>query len=61
MESPHLDTFVLSAVKTGLAAMESSDSGLWITASRALTDLMFSCRIQSKRVEHAFLRAMARE
>jgi FkbH-like protein len=54
LSSPHLDTFVLSCEDRfgsyGVIGFSIVDR-----REPRLTDLMFSCRIQSKRVEHAFL------
>ena len=54
LSSPHLDTFVLSCEDRfgsyGVIGFSIVDS-----RQPRMTDLMFSCRIQSKRVEHAFL------
>jgi FkbH-like protein len=54
LQSPHLDTYVIKCEdKFGSYGVV----GFAIVDKREprLTDLMFSCRIQSKRVEHAFL------
>jgi FkbH-like protein len=54
LDSPNLDTFVLSCNdRFGTYGV----IGFCIVDNREprMTDLMFSCRIQSKRVEHAFL------
>lgn len=52
--TPHLDTYVLSCEDRfgsyGVVGFSIIDS-----REPRMTDLMFSCRIQSKRVEHAFL------
>jgi FkbH-like protein len=54
LSSPHLDTFVLSCEDRfgsyGVIGFSVVDA-----REPRMTDLMFSCRIQSKRVEHAFL------
>jgi len=54
LETPHLDTYVLSCEDRfgsyGVVGFSIVDS-----REPRMTDLMFSCRIQSKRVEHAFL------
>jgi FkbH-like protein len=54
LSSPHLDTFVLSCEDRfgsyGVIGFSIVDR-----REPRMTDLMFSCRIQSKRVEHAFL------
>ncbi len=54
LSAPHIDTFVLSCEDRfgsygviGFSVVNSLEP--------RMTDLMFSCRIQSKRVEHAFL------
>jgi predicted enzyme involved in methoxymalonyl-ACP biosynthesis len=54
LSDAHLDTFVLSCEDRfgsygviGFSIVDRSEP--------RMTDLMFSCRIQSKRVEHAFL------
>jgi FkbH-like protein len=54
LQSPHLDTYVIKCEdKFGTYGVV----GFAIIDKREprLTDLMFSCRIQAKRVEHAFL------
>lgn len=54
LATPYLDTYVLDVEdRFGTYGI----AGFCIVDSRVplLTDLMFSCRIQSKRVEHAFL------
>jgi FkbH-like protein len=54
LSSPHLDTFVLSCEDRfgsyGVIGFSIVDR-----REPRMTDLMFSCRVQSKRVEHAFL------
>jgi FkbH-like protein len=54
LQTPHLDTYVLSCEDRfgsyGIVGFSVVDS-----REPRMTDLMFSCRIQSKRVEHAFL------
>jgi len=59
LSNPHLDTFVLSCEDRfgsyGVIGFSIVDR-----REPRMTDLMFSCRIQSKRVEHAFLAAMIR-
>jgi FkbH-like protein len=54
LSSPHLDTFVLSCEdhfgSYGVIGFSIVDR-----REPRMTDLMFSCRVQSKRVEHAFL------
>jgi FkbH-like protein len=60
LSSPHLDTFVLSCEDRfgsyGVIGFSIVDR-----REPRMTDLMFSCRIQSKRVEHAFLAWMMRK
>jgi FkbH-like protein len=60
LANPHLDTFVLSCADRfgsygiiGFCIVDRQES--------RMTDLMFSCRIQSKRVEHAFLAFLMRK
>ena len=60
LSNPHLDTFVLSCEDRfgsygviGFSIVERREP--------RMTDLMFSCRIQSKRVEHAFLSCIVRK
>jgi predicted enzyme involved in methoxymalonyl-ACP biosynthesis len=60
LSSPHHDTYVLSCEDrfgsygvVGFAVVDRREP--------RLTDLMFSCRIQSKRVEHAFLASLIRQ
>jgi len=55
--SPHLDTYVL-ACEDRFGSYGIVGFGIVDKREPRLTDLMFSCRIQSKRVEHAFLRTM---
>jgi FkbH-like protein len=54
LATPHLDTYVISCEDRfgsyGVVGFSIVDS-----REPRMTDLMFSCRIQSKRVEHAFL------
>jgi FkbH-like protein len=54
METPHWDTYVVSCEDRfgsyGVVGFSIVDS-----REPRMTDLMFSCRIQSKRVEHSFL------
>ena len=60
LSNPDLDTYVLEVEdRFGTYGVV----GFCIVDSRVplLTDLMFSCRIQSKRVEHAFLAYLTRE
>ncbi len=60
LSNPHLDTFVLSCEDRfgsyGVIGFSIVDR-----REPRLTDLMFSCRIQSKRVEHAFLAWLIRK
>jgi len=60
LSSPHLDTFVLSCEDRfgsyGVIGFSIVDR-----REPRMTDLMFSCRIQSKRVEHAFLAWLIRK
>jgi FkbH-like protein len=59
LASPYLDTFVLSCEDRfgsyGVIGFSIVDR-----REPRMTDLMFSCRIQSKRVEHAFLACVIR-
>jgi FkbH-like protein len=59
LSSPNLDTFVLSCEDRfgsyGVIGFSIVDR-----REARMTDLMFSCRIQSKRVEHAFLASVIR-
>lgn len=54
LQTPYLDTFVLACEdrfgRYGIVGFAIVDS-----REPRMTDLMFSCRIQSKRVEHAFV------
>jgi FkbH-like protein len=54
---PHLDTFVLSC-EDRYGSYGIVGFGIVDHREPLLTDLMFSCRIQSKRIEHALLRSM---
>jgi FkbH-like protein len=54
---PHLDTYVL-ACEDRFGSYGIVGFGMVDNREPRLVDLMFSCRIQSKRVEHAFLRAI---
>ena len=54
LEAPQLDTYVL-ACEDRFGSYGIVGFGLVDTSVPVLTDLMFSCRIQTKRVEHAFL------
>jgi FkbH-like protein len=59
LASPYLDTFVLSCEDRfgsyGVIGFSIVDR-----REPRMTDLMFSCRIQSKRIEHAFLASVIR-
>jgi FkbH-like protein len=57
LTAPHLDTYVLSC-EDRYGSYGIVGFGIVDTREPRLTDLMFSCRIQSKRVEHALLRAI---
>jgi FkbH-like protein len=57
MQSPYLDTYVM-ACEDRFGSYGIVGFGIVDKREPRLTDLMFSCRIQSKRVEHAFLRLM---
>jgi predicted enzyme involved in methoxymalonyl-ACP biosynthesis len=60
LSNPNLDTYVLEVEdRYGTYGVV----GFCIVDSRVplMTDLMFSCRIQSKRVEHAFMAYLIRE
>ena len=54
LSTPHLDTFVLSC-KDRFGSYGVIGFSIVDSREPRMTDLMFSCRIQSKRVEHAFL------
>ena len=58
--TPHLDTYVISCRDRfgsyGIVGFSVVDS-----REPRMTDLMFSCRIQAKRVEHAFLAYLLRK
>jgi predicted enzyme involved in methoxymalonyl-ACP biosynthesis len=60
LATPSLDTYVLSCEDRfgsyGVVGFSIVDS-----REPRMTDLMFSCRIQSKRVEHAFLSYVIRQ
>jgi FkbH-like protein len=60
LSSPHLDTFVLSC-EDRFGSYGVIGFSLVDRREPRLTDLMFSCRIQSKRVEHAFLAWLIRK
>jgi FkbH-like protein len=54
LETPDLDTYVLSC-EDRFGSYGIIGFGIVDKREPRLTDLMFSCRVQSKRVEHAFL------
>lgn len=54
LQTPHLDTYVLSC-EDRFGSYGIVGFGIVDQREPRLTDLMFSCRVQSKRVEHAFL------
>ena len=54
LASPHFETYVLSC-EDRFGSYGIAGFGIVDSREPRLTDLMFSCRIQSKRVEHAFL------
>jgi FkbH-like protein len=60
LSTPHLDTYVLDVEDRfgsyGVVGFSIVDSRVPL-----MTDLMFSCRVQSKRVEHAFLAYVIRK
>jgi FkbH-like protein len=55
--SEHLDTYVL-ACEDRFGSYGIVGFGMVDNREPRLVDLMFSCRVQSKRVEHAFLRVI---
>jgi predicted enzyme involved in methoxymalonyl-ACP biosynthesis len=55
VQSPHVDTYVM-ACEDRFGSYGIVGFGIVDKREPRLTDLMFSCRIHSKRVEHAFLR-----
>jgi FkbH-like protein len=57
LQTPYLDTYVL-ACEDRFGSYGIVGFGMVDIREPRLTDLMFSCRIQSKRVEHAFLRCI---
>jgi len=57
LRSSHLDTYVL-ACEDKFGSYGIVGFGVVDSREPRLTDLMFSCRIQSKRIEHALLRAI---
>ncbi len=54
IDTPHLQSYVLTC-DDRFGSYGIVGFGLVDTREPVLTDLMFSCRIQSKRIEHAFL------
>ena len=60
LSTPHLDTYVLDVEDRfgsyGVVGFSIVDNRVSL-----MTDLMFSCRVQSKRVEHAFLAYLIRK
>jgi FkbH-like protein len=54
LRTPHLDTYVLSC-EDRFGSYGIIGFGIVDHREPRLTDLMFSCRVQSKRVEHAYL------
>jgi len=60
LSTPHLDTYVLDVEDRfgsyGIVGFSIVDNRVPL-----MTDLMFSCRVQSKRVEHAFLAYIIRK
>jgi predicted enzyme involved in methoxymalonyl-ACP biosynthesis len=60
LATPYLDTYVIDVEDRfgtyGVVGFSIVDS-----RTPLMTDLMFSCRIQAKRVEHAFLAHLIRE
>jgi predicted enzyme involved in methoxymalonyl-ACP biosynthesis len=54
LATPHLETYVLSC-EDRFGSYGIAGFGIVDSREPRLTDLMFSCRIQSKRIEHAFL------
>jgi FkbH-like protein len=57
LRTSYLDTYVL-ACEDRFGSYGIVGFGMVDAREPRLTDLMFSCRVQSKRVEHAFLRSM---
>jgi FkbH-like protein len=53
-QTPHLDTYVINC-QDRFGSYGTVGFGVVDRRDPRLTDLMFSCRIQAKRVEHAFL------
>jgi FkbH-like protein len=60
LQNSHLDTYVLSC-KDRFGSYGIIGFGIVDNREPRLTDLMFSCRIQAKRVEHAFLSYILRK
>jgi FkbH-like protein len=60
LRNPFLDTYVL-ACEDRFGSYGIIGFGIVDNREPRLTDLMFSCRIQSKRVEHAFLTYILRK
>jgi len=60
LKTAHLDTYVLSC-EDRFGSYGIVGFGIVDSREPRLTDLMFSCRIQSKRVEHAFLGHLIKE
>lgn len=60
LASPYLDTFVLD-VEDRFGSYGTVGFAIVDNRTPVMTDLMFSCRIQSKRVEHAFLGYLMRK
>jgi FkbH-like protein len=59
LNNPNLDTFVLSC-KDRFGSYGVIGFSIVDRREPRMTDLMFSCRVQSKRVEHAFLATIIR-
>jgi FkbH-like protein len=57
MHRAQMETFVISC-EDRFGSYGIVGFGVFDTQNSRLTDLMFSCRIQSKRVEHAFLQTI---
>jgi predicted enzyme involved in methoxymalonyl-ACP biosynthesis len=60
LAAPHLETYVL-ACEDRFGSYGVIGFSIVDRREPRMTDLMFSCRIQSKRVEHAFLAFVIRE
>jgi predicted enzyme involved in methoxymalonyl-ACP biosynthesis len=54
LATPHFETYVLSC-EDRFGSYGITGFGIVDRREPRMTDLMFSCRIQSKRIEHAFL------